>query len=210
MRISQDACRVEAIYKQLHPDCLWAKGVLRCETALAVHDHHLNVKSRPNAIYSTLPSLGCQSAIPMTWYQDLRPCDYFDAFTSTNASKVLRAVGWLSVEREFTKGQMPKAAYDWLKVASKDPWQPGVFCGVEPCTLCTHEPEAHGSKNLFVPGNGFLYVCPELITHYANAHQYCPPDEFVRAVLDCPPMKSRKYLTKVLENGGRVLMGKAQ
>ena len=88
-----------------------------------------------------------------------------------------------------------------------DPWQPLVYSGVHGCTLCRVAPEQHGKANLYVPGDGgMLYVYPELIAHYANAHGYRPPDEFCRAVLACPPMRPMPYLRAVLACGGKRLM----
>ena len=50
-----------------------------------------------------------------------------------------------------------------------------------------------GNRNLFLPGAGFLYIAPSLVLHYIDAHQYLPPDEFIKAVLDCPPTRSQEY-----------------
>jgi hypothetical protein len=49
------------------------------------------------------------------------------------------------------------------------------------------------------------FVCPELVTHYMNAHGYRPPEEFCRAMLACPPMRSMPYL-KALLAGARPLV----
>jgi hypothetical protein len=67
------------------------------------------------------------------------------------------------------------------------------------CDLCLGELSERkvGVNNLFIPGDGFLYVSPELILHYINDHQYSPPVEFCEAVLACPPMNSRAYLNVV-------------
>jgi hypothetical protein len=78
--------------------------------------------------------------------------------------------------------------------------------GTHECDLCLYEGEVHGVNNIFVPGEEFLFVCPELIVHYMNAHGYQPPDAFCAAVLRCPPMKSMEYLKLVLKNGGKSLM----
>jgi hypothetical protein len=58
-----------------------------------------------------------------------------------------------------------------------------------------------GVANLFIPGEGVLYVAPELIVHYVDAHEYAPPIEFQRAVLACPPMRSAAYFKAILANG---------
>ena len=57
------------------------------------------------------------------------------------------------------------------------------------------------TSDVFVPGDGFLYVAPTLIVHYVEGHQYAPPDEFVRAVIACPSMRSPEYMTAVEKNG---------
>lgn len=64
---------------------------------------------------------------------------------------------------------------------------------------------ASSSVDLWVPGDGFLWVCPTSVTHYIDAHGFCPPPQFCEAVLRCPPMKSLVYLKAVLNNGGREL-----
>jgi len=57
-----------------------------------------------------------------------------------------------------------------------------------------------GNRNLFVPGAGFLYITPSLVLHYIDAHQYAPPEEFVKAVLECPPTRSQDYKNAVQAN----------
>ena len=62
-----------------------------------------------------------------------------------------------------------------------------------------------GAANLYIPHNGKIYVCPELITHYINAHHYEPPQEFCEAVLACPLMDSMEYKRLLIVCGGGVL-----
>ncbi len=64
-----------------------------------------------------------------------------------------------------------------------------------------------GFKNVWIPagwrvlvGSGgvrvlrpLVYVAPELIVHYIEAHGYRPPDEFIQAVLRCPPQDSPAF-----------------
>jgi len=65
-----------------------------------------------------------------------------------------------------------------------------------------HTPRrALGFSNVFVPGEGRLYVAPSLILHYIAEHGYAPPQEFQAAVLACPPMGSAEYLAAVAEFG---------
>ncbi|MEE9611218.1 MAG: hypothetical protein V3W19_08200 [Desulfatiglandales bacterium] len=138
----------------------------------------------------------------MTWYDDLSECDYF----GRNSSAYLRAVGWLEHGKEYPTGKISKTVYDRLAELLKDPFQPLVAMGVYECDLCQFPEHTMGSANLFVPGNGLLYVCPELILHYINAHWYKPPKEFCDAVLSCPLTHSMEYKKSFLKNGGRSLM----
>jgi hypothetical protein len=137
----------------------------------------------------------------VAWFEDLSCCDYFGA----EFADVLQAVGWLQRGHDFPQGAADRRVFDRLEEFRKDPWQPAVTAGPHQCDLCSYD-GAFGTSNLFVPGGGKLFVCPELITHYMNAHQYRPPEEFCRAVLACPPMKSQEYLKIVLANGGRALV----
>jgi hypothetical protein len=47
--------------------------------------------------------------------------------------------------------------------------------------------------NLFVPAHDYVFVTPQLITHYVDEHEYAPPVAFQAAVLACPPMGSAAY-----------------
>lgn len=138
----------------------------------------------------------------MTWFADLTPCD----FISSIADGPFLAVGWLRRAGDFPTGSTSRDVFARLVDLVRDPWQPFVTAGNHECDLCQFEPEAVGSKNLFVPGDGVIYVAPELITHHINAHRYRPPEEFCKAVLACPPMQSIDYKRMLLENGARQLI----
>ncbi len=81
-----------------------------------------------------------------------------------------------------------------------------MAAGFHKCELCQFEGEVAGGTNLFVPGDGVLFVCPELILHYINAHGYQPPQSFCDAVMACPDTRSSEYKRLFLDNGGRILM----
>ena len=131
----------------------------------------------------------------MASFDDLQPCNYF----GESLSPFLRAIGWLESGRAYPTGSVDPRVFSKLIELQKDPWQPVAFMGVHGCDLCVYASEASGTRNLFIPGNGFAYVCPELVSHYMNAHAYAPPAEFCAAVLDCPPMRSMQYLKALLE-----------
>ena len=126
-------------------------------------------------------------------------------------------VGWRDLSQPFTRGQVATDFFSTLMRLLVDPWQPAVCAGRHPCPFCRFSggpgrvrfdsTEATvGNSNLFVPGNGVLYVAPSLIAHYVDAHEYRPPDEFVDAVNQCPPMRSMEYLRRLKAAGGMDLI----
>ena len=135
------------------------------------------------------------------WYEELTECDYF----GEEYAKILTAVGWLENEKPFATGKVPTDFFEKLSELQKNPWTFASFCGFHECNICQFKGKS-GIKNIFIPYNNRIYVCPELITHYINNHFYLPPGEFIEAVLNCPPQKSMEYLKKMLENGGRDLI----
>jgi hypothetical protein len=149
----------------------------------------------------------------MTWYPDLGPCDYF----GPGHAPMLRAVGWLERDKPFPTGDVSEEVFRKLCQLSQNPWNPPiVFCGFHQCELCRFSSMSGGSyekysisslasSSIFVPGDKVIYICPTSITHYMDAHGYCPPEEFCAAVLACPPMRSMPYLKALLANGGRGL-----
>ena len=137
----------------------------------------------------------------MVWHSDLAPLDG----PGEGASSALRAVGWLEGSRPFPTGPVERAVYERLLDLLRDLWQPAISMGFHRCDLCLYEGPT-GKRDLYVPGDGVVFVCPELIAHYMNAHGYAPPGEFCRAVLACPPMLSMDYLKSSLANGGRPLV----
>jgi hypothetical protein len=138
----------------------------------------------------------------MTWYQDLANCNYF----GQEAAEILRAVGWLSSKHAFPTGRVEHAVFLRLEELLADPWQPCAFAGVHECELCLYHCEAHGVNNVFIPGDGILFVAPELILHYMNAHGYRPPEEFCCAITKCPDMATPEYRRALLRCGGNKLL----
>jgi len=136
----------------------------------------------------------------MAWFEDLSACDYFgDEF-----AQFLRAVGWLERGKPYSTDSCDERVFRKLSQLCKEPWGPS-FRGLHNCDLCQFEGDS-GYRNLFVPGGEFIFVCPELIVHYINAHGYCPPTRFCDAVLSCPRMRSIEYHKALLASGGRPLV----
>ena len=136
----------------------------------------------------------------MTWFRDLHPL----------AGDDIIAVGWLEPGKDHAKGEVSNEFVDALAKLLVDPWEPFHIMGPHKCGFCRFrfsEPPASvqiggrstsfGITNLFVPDGAKLFVCPSMIIHYADAHEYAPPDAFVAAVLRCPPMNSMDYLKAI-------------
>ncbi len=135
----------------------------------------------------------------MTKINDLEKCNYFPLDCDN-----LVSVGWLSKGSEFNKGAVNKEFFDRLCELLIDPWQPVVCMGTHPCGLCQFDAPQF-SKNLFIPYEGKIYVCPEAITHYIASHWYKPPQIFIDAVMNCPDIRTMEYKKAILANGGRGL-----
>jgi hypothetical protein len=137
----------------------------------------------------------------MAWYKDLRPCLYF----GFRPSFFLRAVGWLERGHSYAMGDFDGVLFSALAELDVKPWEPIMCMGYHSCTLCEESGDFTSSEmgvhNLFIPGEGVVFVAPELILHYMRDHRYKPPEEFRQAALACPPMGSPEYFKKLEENG---------
>lgn len=127
----------------------------------------------------------------MAWFEDLQACTYFRG----DCSRLL-AVGWLEQGRPYSRGRCTPAFTARLEALLKAPWEPESFIGPHYCDFCPPR-VASGYANLFVPAADAVFVAPELVAHYIARHGYRPPDQFVSAVLACPPMGSPEYLAAV-------------
>lgn len=132
----------------------------------------------------------------MSHYPDLSPCDYF----GDPDLPPLVAVGWLEAPFDYPRGRVERTVYERLRELSRAQWQPYLYAGYQPCDLCQFDGH-RCSTNLFVPGSGVTYACPEAIVHYIACHGYQPPDEFCAAVLRMPPPDSPQYFAALRANG---------
>ncbi|MFN3150017.1 hypothetical protein [Bremerella sp.] len=103
----------------------------------------------------------------------------------------LRTVGWLRPDHEFTRGSVSDEFLAILKHHIATAFQPVAFGGWHDCEFCD---ACKGYGNLIVPTSEVVYVAPEMIVHYITEHEYCPPNEFVDAVVDCPVQESPEYM----------------
>ena len=88
------------------------------------------------------------------WIEDLAPFESYDAVV---------AVGWLERGRAHAVGPVAPEVFAKLSELLKDPWQPFAAAGSHPCDLCFYEPERRGANNVFVPGEGRVFMAPQLI-----------------------------------------------
>ena len=134
---------------------------------------------------------------------------YFPDLSNENyfvKGSMIKSVGWLSKEQDYTRGATPVEVVKKLQdLINNGLFQPIVFRGLHHCDLCQFDGEP-GYKNLFIPGNECIYVSPEMILHYITTHWYKPPDEFIGALLNCPPHQTMEYKKLFLANGGRELL----
>jgi hypothetical protein len=149
----------------------------------------------------------------LTHYADLSPCDC----RSLNLHGKLLAVGWLDTDFPYPQGEVGEQFVAKLVELLTDPWQPAVAMGRHQCPFCRfsggpitfqfrNTSVSMGVNNLFVPASEVVYVAPSLILHYIDSHGYMPPEQFRRAVMECPPMRSMPYLKALLTSGGRELV----
>jgi hypothetical protein len=92
----------------------------------------------------------------------------------------------MGVEREDALSLLKdvSALYDKLAAphdATRLKW-PNEFCG-----------QALGIGNFGVPKGELLFVAPEMVVHYVERHAYCPPTEFIQAVLQSPLPDTEEY-----------------
>lgn len=135
----------------------------------------------------------------MAYYLDLSPCDYFGRWQG-----VLIAVGWLEQGHAFATGTVSKEFLAQLVGLLTDPWQPAVTAGFPMRFMPEYQRtkyDRYRNSQSVHPGHDGRYVAPSLITHYVDAHEYCPPADFQQAVLKCPEMKSFAYLQEMRARG---------
>jgi hypothetical protein len=126
----------------------------------------------------------------MSWYPDL------SNRTMVAVGDHVRAVGWLSAQQPFAKGEVPiefiSRLHEFVRLsgASGEALYFPASGGVHTCEICEHYRD---SRDFGVPSGPILYVAPGMITHYVERHEYCPPDEFVRAVLESPFPDTPEY-----------------
>jgi hypothetical protein len=126
------------------------------------------------------------------YYPDL------SVYTLVNAETdvTILTVGWLHKDYSFSQCQLSDAFKSRLLKFCLNPIR--FSFGKYVCHLCSNSSSNPvvsgdglsselGSAEIIVCGiKGKLYLCPDLIYHYVTEHNYCPPTEFVQAVIQSP------------------------
>ncbi len=126
----------------------------------------------------------------MTFYPDL------STESQIAAGAFVRAIGWLSSERPFPRGEAAPGLVarlglfreHWGESTVALSW--AVAGGPHTCDLCERHRD---SANFGVPAGDILYVCPGMVGHYVEEHEYAPPEEFVQAVFASPLPGTLEY-----------------
>lgn len=143
----------------------------------------------------------------MAYFPDLSEYEYGEPFVREGTKNV----GWLAKGHEFgtavPSAELLEKLWNYCKVSVAE------YRGVHECEFCNLEAESAerngerlllGTSELRVfSGSGAVYAAPTLVYHYVAAHQYAPPDEFVRCVLEEPGPPDRAYFDRLERLGLR-------
>ena len=88
-------------------------------------------------------------------------------------------IGWLGEGNFIPTGDVPAEFTSKLEVLCEAPIH--LHRGFHGCEYCH---EALGNGQIRVARHGTWYAAPTMIHHYVDRHLYCPPNEFVEAVLN--------------------------
>ena len=130
---------------------------------------------------------------------DLTPFPKF----GQKASSLLTSIAWVSRGLRPSMGAVPRDVYDRLCLLVRTPWERLPPLHALNCPVCVFHPEMTGKRLVVIPGQGTLYVCPDLITHFVNAHGYTPPEVFCDAVLNSPLPTDASFNDAIMNQGGR-------
>ncbi len=136
----------------------------------------------------------------MAYFEDLSINTYTSAAESGRLS-----VGWLAEGKPFHTGRTSEAFRSALDDLCRN--HAKSFCfGYHVCEFC---PDGSVEDSYFTSmgngeieirsANGTWYVAPCLIIHYVAEHDYCPPSEFIEAVLNPSEIGKDPEPTKLTE-----------
>lgn len=127
------------------------------------------------------------------YFADLTPYRY----TGRTAEAKVLNVGWLSDGHPFAVGESSPEFRSALCELAAEPVN--ICCGSHQCEFCPRPlwpplfrddrsaEITRGSGEIRAPAmsGDVVYVAPQLVAHYVEAHRYLPPVPFVDAVIEC-------------------------
>src|SRR5215469_8005599 len=140
----------------------------------------------------------------MSYFPDLSPYAYHGSHPG------VVHVGWLDNIHPFATGDVGLRLIEKMKCLASKPVE--LYRGKHPCELCIEPPdlvktfmpngividskcswaqwrdERSSNGEIRVSHGGTTFAAPVLIVHYIQAHNYLPPDQFLKAIEEthCP------------------------
>ena len=111
----------------------------------------------------------------MTRIEDLAPDTYSDEL---HVGFDVRSVGWLGRDVPRT-GRVPAVLVEALQHYRSAAFHDDGDLGSHVCEICGSKA---GRGEFWIEWADIRYVLPTLVTHYIDAHDYLPPDEFLAAL----------------------------
>jgi hypothetical protein len=134
------------------------------------------------------------SQIGMAYFPDM------ETTTQIVSGPAVRAVGWLAAAAPYSTGETPPEFVSKLRLLARN-WGASTVAlgwpaagGTHTCEMCGN---VRAAGNFGIPGDSVLYVAPEMVAHYVEAHRYAPPEGFITAVLRCPLPDTPEYARAV-------------
>lgn len=125
-------------------------------------------------------------------FEDLTPYGY--CFREPPFLDDVQNVGWLDLFHSYARGN-PDASFLsklWAVISGIYPHvnvHVNRMRSVRQCDLCGGtvryyfgKPDLLGMSEIWIPAGKIWYAAPSMVVHYAETHEYLPPQEFVLAV----------------------------
>jgi hypothetical protein len=116
----------------------------------------------------------------MSYFPDLSPYGYSGLALPGTVN-----IGWLEPPHRFPVGPTGQKFQDRLRLFVRESFV-NLTRGFHICPFCPRSDFVAntGSAEIHVAGrSGRVFAAPSLIAHYVADHEYCPPTEFIEAVM---------------------------
>jgi hypothetical protein len=139
------------------------------------------------------------------YLEDNRRIEVWDALPGEDPP-LLRAfhihpIGYIERPHPFTTGTPPSRFIPELRrLIAFYLEHVNLFCGtfgLYTCSWCHRGLEGKPCHDMLLPGQGRLYRFHGGIEHYVLRHGYCPPEDFIEAVMHAPVNNPATYITSI-------------